>query len=158
MAGILRRLVWLIVGGFGVFRGVGAEQHRVRFDNRCGYGIPHLLKDGNVLSQGEEFVSNGSFTSGIAYLQTGDCNLNGEGCTLVEMTLTNPVCPGCGSSVDISLIPPLAYSVPTSFSYFNGCDGNSAACSSPGCGVAFFTPNDDRVQVQCEEHDVGIPL
>jgi len=89
-------------------------------------------------------------------MSTGNCDLNGEGCTLVEMTLINPKCPGCGSSADISLIPPLAYSVPTSFRYINGCDGDGAACSSSDCRTAFFVPDDNQVQVQCQEDDVDL--
>lgn len=38
----------------------------------------------------------------------GRCGFNGDGCTLVELTLINPdpARPGSGSSADISLIPP----------------------------------------------------
>lgn len=43
----------------------------------------------------------------ISYLQNGDqCGYNGEHCTLMEMTMVNPTCTGCGSSADISLIDP----------------------------------------------------
>lgn len=42
-----------------------------------------------------------------SYLQNGDqCGYNGEDCTLMEMTMVNPTCTGCGSSADISLIDP----------------------------------------------------
>lgn len=34
---------------------------------------------------------------------------NGEGCTLIETTLTNPTSAGSGSSTDISLIPPYVH-------------------------------------------------
>ncbi|KAJ3560191.1 hypothetical protein NP233_g11001 [Leucocoprinus birnbaumii] len=152
---ILSTVIWVLSALAGAVV-VGAEKHTVRFDNRCGYGTPHLLKNGAILSQGEEYVSDGSLDSTIAYLQTGNCNLNGEGCTLVEMTLVNPTCPGCGSSVDISLIPPLAFSVSTSFSYFNGCDGQGAVCNSENCTTAFYIPSDNHVQVQCEENNVDL--
>ena len=36
----------------------------------------------------------------------GGCGFNGEGCTLVEVTLQNPTTAGSGSSADISLIEP----------------------------------------------------
>ena len=36
----------------------------------------------------------------------GACGLNGEHCTMVETTLVNPTCAGCGSSADITLIEP----------------------------------------------------
>ncbi|KAF8726218.1 hypothetical protein AX14_007929 [Amanita brunnescens Koide BX004] len=49
------------------------------------------------------------------YLRTplliGSCGLDGEGCTLIENTLVNPTTPGSGSSTDIPLIPPHAFSV-----------------------------------------------
>ena len=44
-----------------------------------------------------------------SYLQTGECLFNGEHCTLMEYNLGNPTCPGCGSSVDISLIDPYVF-------------------------------------------------
>jgi len=108
------------------------------------------------LSSGEPFTSNGPFSSAIAYLQTGNCLLNGEGCTLVETTLVNPTCIGCGSSTDISLIPPHAYSVPVSFSYYGGCTNQGASCSSPTCPTAFFVPNDNQVQVECQDNNVNL--
>ncbi|TFK44229.1 hypothetical protein BDQ12DRAFT_672609 [Crucibulum laeve] len=135
---------------------VSAETHTIKFDNQCGHGTPRLIKAGNILSNGEPYTTNGSFSSGIAYLQTGNCLLNGEGCTLVEMTLTNPTCAGCGSSTDISLIPPLKYSVPTSFSYFGGCNGQGAKCTSANCNTAFFVPDDNQVQVACQDNNVNL--
>jgi len=133
-----------------------AEKHTISFDNQCGYGSPRLIQKGNILSTGDPYTSSGPFWAGIAYLQTGNCLLNGERCTLVEMSLANPTCSGCGSSVDISLIPPLAYSVPASFSYSGGCDGQGATCSSQACKTAFFVPTDNHVQVQCQEDDVNL--
>ncbi|KDR75027.1 hypothetical protein GALMADRAFT_248877 [Galerina marginata CBS 339.88] len=135
-----------------------AETHTILFDNQCGHGTPRLIQNGNILSNGEPFTSNGPFSSGIAYLQTGNCLLNGEGCTLVEMTLGNPTCPGCGSSTDISLIPPHAYSVPVSFSYSGGCNGQGATCASANCKTAFFVPDDNQVQVQCQENNVNLVI
>jgi hypothetical protein len=82
--------------------------------------------------------------------------LNGEGCTLVEMTLNNPTCAGCGSSTDISLIPPHAYVVPVSFSYSGGCNGQGAACASANCNTAFFVPDDNQVQVECQDNNVNL--
>ena len=70
------------------------------------------------------------------------------------MTLVNPTSPGAGSSTDISLIAPHAFNVETSFSYFGGCDGQGATCDSGTCSSAFFQPNDNQVQVQCETNDV----
>ncbi|KIK09787.1 hypothetical protein K443DRAFT_82298 [Laccaria amethystina LaAM-08-1] len=145
---------------------VSAETHTVRFDNGCGRGSPRLIQKGNVLSSGEDFVSAGPLSSAIANFNSylvlkadipaGNCLLNGEGCTLVEMTLVNPTCPGCGSSTDISLIPPLAFSVPVTFSYFGGCNGQGATCSSAKCNTAFFVPDDNQVQVACQENNVNL--
>ncbi|KAI0743589.1 glycopeptide [Daedaleopsis nitida] len=135
---------------------VNAERHVIRFNNRCGKGTPRLIQAYSVLSTGGDFVSNGPFRAGIAYLQTGNCGFNGEGCSLVEMTLVNPVTPGTGSSSDISLIAPHAFSVPVSFSYFGGCDGQGRVCDHNGCNTAFYSPNDNQVQVQCQANDVNL--
>ncbi|OBZ68277.1 hypothetical protein A0H81_11970 [Grifola frondosa] len=136
--------------------GVSAEQHIIRFQNNCGKGTPQLVQGGQILSTGQDYVSNGPFSGGIAYLQTGECLLNGEECTLLEMTLGNPTVPGGGSSTDISLIPPHAFNVEASFSYFDGCDGSGATCSSSTCPTAFFQSNDNQVQVQCETDNVNL--
>ncbi|KAI0693995.1 hypothetical protein C8T65DRAFT_667296 [Cerioporus squamosus] len=135
---------------------VRAESHTIRFKNNCGKGTPQLIQNGKVLSSGEDFVSNGPFSAAIAYLQTGECLLNGENCSTLEMTLVNPTAPGAGSSTDISLIAPHAFNVETTFSYFGGCDGQGATCSSADCSTAFFKPDDNQVQVQCESNDVNL--
>ncbi|KAI0374180.1 hypothetical protein BV20DRAFT_962172 [Pilatotrama ljubarskyi] len=147
-----------VVSAVALFAGalVRAEQHTIKFDNRCGKGTPQLIQNGKVLSSGEPYTSNGPFFAGIAYLQTGQCLANGENCSLLEMSLINPTVPGGGSSTDISLIAPHAFNVETSFSYFGGCDGQGATCSSGNCKTAFFQPNDNQVQVQCEENDVNL--
>jgi len=115
-----------------------------------------LIQGANTLSNGQDYTSNGPLSSAIAYLQTGNCLFNGENCAIVEMTLGNPTCPGCGSSVDISLIAPHALNVPTSFSFYNGCDGTGATCSTPDCKTAFFQPNDNQVQVACQTDNVDL--
>ncbi|KAF8998259.1 hypothetical protein BDQ17DRAFT_1283448 [Cyathus striatus] len=135
-----------------------AERHIVTFDNRCGYGTPRLIQGSNILSNGEQYTSNGPINSAIAYLQTGNCGFDGIGCSLVEMSLVNPTCPGCGSSADISLIPPLAFSDSVEFTYYGGCDGSGATCSSKDCETAFFVPDDNQVQVQCQEDDVNLKI
>jgi len=134
---------------------VSAESHTITFDNQCGHGTPTLVLNGKVVSTGQPFTNDAPI-SGIAYLQTGNCLLNGEDCTLMEMTLGNPTCAGCGSSADISLIAPHVYNVETSFSYYNGCDGQGALCDSPDCKTAFFQPNDNQVQVQCQADNVNL--
>ncbi|RPD59800.1 hypothetical protein L227DRAFT_575790 [Lentinus tigrinus ALCF2SS1-6] len=135
---------------------VRAETHTIRFENKCGKGTPQLIQNGKVLSSGEDFVSNGPFTAGIAYLQTGECLFNGEECTLLEMTLVNPVAPGSVSSTDISLITPHAFNVAASFSYFNGCDRQGTTCNSADCTTAFHKFDDNQVQVQCDSSDVDV--
>lgn len=111
-----------------------------------------------MISTGQPYTSNGPFSAGIAYLQTGSCLFNGEGCSLLEMTLGNPTCAGCGSSSDISLIPPHAFNVPVAFSYSNGCDGQGAACNTPGCSTAFYVPDDTTVQVACQTDNVNLVI
>jgi len=135
---------------------VRAESHTIRFKNQCGMGTPQLVIGGKVLSNGEDWTSNGPAQSGIAYLQTGPCLLNGENCALVEYNLNNPACPGCGSSADISLIDPHRLNVPLAISYFNGRDGQGAICTTPDCDTAFHNPNDNQVQIACQEDNVNL--
>ncbi|KAI9461127.1 hypothetical protein HD554DRAFT_2028428, partial [Boletus coccyginus] len=118
---------------------------------------PALIYDGQNILTGDAYTSSGPW-SGIAYLQTGYCNTNGENCTLLETTLINPTCAGCGSSTDLSLIDPHKYSVKTSFAYYDGCDGQGQTCSDPSCtNAAFFAPNDNFVQVECQTDNVRRP-
>ncbi|KAI0081909.1 hypothetical protein K474DRAFT_1013834 [Panus rudis PR-1116 ss-1] len=135
-----------------------AEQHIVRFQNSCGRGTPTLIQGAKTLSTGKDFTSNGPLISAIAYLQTGQCGFNGEKCATIELTLKDPDpgSPGSGSSVDISLIPPLSLNVPVSFSYFGGCDGTGASCETNGCKSAFAKPDDTFVQVACQTKNVNV--
>ncbi|KAI0733081.1 hypothetical protein C8Q72DRAFT_881550 [Fomitopsis betulina] len=133
------------------------EYHTIRFYNACGFGTPTLLANGEVLSTGEDYTSDGAFSAGIAYLQNGDqCGYNGEDCTLMEMTMVNPTCTGCGSSADISLIDPHSFSYQTSFAYFNGCDNEGANCAAAGCAAAFYYSDETQVQVACQADNVGL--
>ncbi|KAJ7098515.1 Glp-like protein [Mycena belliarum] len=136
--------------------GVQAEQHTVTFDNRCGFGTPTLIQGPNVLSTGGAYTVNGPLFSAIAYLQTGSCGFNGDGCTMVETTLKNPDSPGGGSSTDITLIPPHSFSVTTGFGYYNGCDNTGADCTNSNCPTAFHQSSDTQVQVACQQNDVNL--
>ncbi|KAF9047790.1 glycopeptide [Panaeolus papilionaceus] len=138
--------------------GAHAETHTVHFDNRCGRGTPTLIQGGRVLSTGGDFTINGPLTAAIAYLQTGNCGFNGDGCTLLETTLINPTSPGSGSSTDISLISPHTFSVPTGFGYYNGCNGAGADCTSANCPTAFHKPDDTHVQVACQANNVNLAI
>ncbi|KAF8960638.1 glycopeptide [Flammula alnicola] len=121
--------------------GSRAETHTVHFDNRCGFGTPTLIQGSNVVSTGGDFTSNGPITSAIAYLQTGGCGFNGEGCTTIEANLTNPTSPvGSGSNTCI-----VSCSVSSGFSYFNGCDGAGADCPDLNC-------------VACEANNVNLAI
>jgi len=135
--------------------GVFAESHTVKFDNRCGYGTPQLIKGGDVLTT-TSYTSTGELAAAIAYLQTGSCGFNGEKCTLLELTMTNPVAVGGGSSADISLIDPHTFSVPTRIEFYGGCDGLGTTCNSPGCNTAFRQPDDTWVQVACQENNANL--
>lgn len=138
------------------------ESHTIHFVNNCGSGTPKLIQGANTLSNGEDFTSNGPLSSAIAYLQTGKCGFNGENCALVEMTMGNPTCPGCGSSVDISLIAPHAFNVPTAFRFYGGegdtCDGLGASCAGANCNTAFFQPDDTTVQRACQSDNVNLEI
>ncbi|KAM5530980.1 hypothetical protein V8D89_015362 [Ganoderma adspersum] len=137
-----------------------AEKHTVKFTNRCGHGTPMLIQSGKVLSKGKPYTSNGPLSAAIAYLQTGKCGFNGDGCLTVEATLKNPNCPGCGSSTDLTLIPPHKFHIKTGFRYFNGCNGQGTTCTGPRCGTknAFFKTDDYTAQRQCETNNVGLEI
>ncbi|KAJ7343760.1 Glp-like protein [Mycena albidolilacea] len=135
-----------------------AETHTVSFVNNCGRGTPTLIQGPNVLSTGGAFTSNGPFRSWIAYLQTGSCGFNGEGCTIVEGTLVNPTTAGSGSSVDLSLIPPHAFSVTTGFGYQGACAPAGADCNNANCNTAFHSSGDTFVQVACQANDANLVI
>ncbi|KAF9465152.1 glycopeptide [Collybia nuda] len=122
--------------------GAQAERHTVHLENRCGFGTPTLIQGPNTLSTGNDFTIN------------GNCLFNGERCTLIETTLKNPTSPGGGSSTDISLIPPHAFSVTSGFRYSNGCDGAGHTCDNANCDTAFHKFDDNGVQVACQVNDV----
>ncbi|EGO03627.1 hypothetical protein SERLA73DRAFT_101864 [Serpula lacrymans var. lacrymans S7.3] len=144
-----------LVIGAAALSSVRAETHTITFNNKCGHGTPTLVQNGNILSTGGAYTSNGPFVSAIAYLQTGSCGLNGESCTLIETTLQNPTTPGSGSSTDISLIPPHSFSVTSGFGYYNGCDGAGADCNNANCPDAFHTSDQTTVQVACQVDNVS---
>ncbi|KAH7912369.1 glycopeptide [Hygrophoropsis aurantiaca] len=137
--------------------GVHAETHTITFTNNCGYGTPTLVQNGNILSTGGPYTSNGPFESAIAYLQTGNCGLNGEECTMVETTLVNPTTPGSGSATDVTLIPPHVFSVTSGFGYYNGCDGTGYDCTSASCSGAFTDPTNGLI-VSCEADNVDLAI
>ncbi|KAJ7703217.1 hypothetical protein B0H17DRAFT_1042305 [Mycena rosella] len=140
---------------FASVRAVHAESHTVKFDNRCGFGTPQLIKGGDVLTT-TSYTSTGQLSAAIAYLQTGSCGFNGEQCTLLEMTMVNPVAVGGGSSADISLIDPHAFSVPTRIEFYDGCDGVGTTCDAPGCNTAFKQPDDTWVQIACQTNNANL--
>ncbi|KAF9443013.1 hypothetical protein P691DRAFT_764680 [Macrolepiota fuliginosa MF-IS2] len=152
------RLLTFAAAALAALSTVNAESHTINFDNKCGSGTPTLVQGGKILSTGKPFTSNGPLTSAIAYLQTGSCGLNGEGCTLIETTLVNPTSPGSGSSSDISLIPPHTFSVTSGFHYTNGCDGAGADCTKPDCPTAFHVSTDTDKQVACQTNDVDLTI
>ncbi|KAF8179542.1 glycopeptide, partial [Mycena galopus ATCC 62051] len=134
-----------------------AESHTVTFAKNCGRGTPTLIsQNGAVLSTGAAYTSNGPLIGAIAYLQTGDCGFNGEGCTLVETTLQNPTTPGSGSSTDLSLIPPHAFSVTTGFGYLGACAPAGADCTNSTCTTAFHKSTDTGVQVACQADNANL--
>ncbi|KAJ3822535.1 hypothetical protein F5880DRAFT_1447016, partial [Lentinula raphanica] len=89
------------------------------------------------------------------FFRSGECLLNGEHCTTLELTLKNPTTPGAGSSTDVTLISPHAFNVGVGFSYFNGCDGQGQTCGTASCTSAFRTPTDYFAQTQCETNNVS---
>ncbi|KII83269.1 hypothetical protein PLICRDRAFT_32989 [Plicaturopsis crispa FD-325 SS-3] len=145
----------LLVASVAVLQ-VSAESHTVTLVNNCGKGTPVLKQNGNTLSTGGDYTANGPLSAAISYLDTG-CGANGDGCTLVETTLQNPTTAGSGSSTDISLIAPLAFSVKATFAYKNGCT-NGKACDSADCTTAFHQSTDTTVQEACQANDAGLTI
>ncbi|KAJ4485501.1 hypothetical protein J3R30DRAFT_3696863 [Lentinula aciculospora] len=137
--------------------GAQAETHTVTFTNLCGEGVPTLKANGVTLSTGAAYTSSGPLEAAIAYLDVG-CGANGEYCTMVETTLVNPTTAGSGSSTDITLISPHAFSVTTGFGYYNGCDGTGADCTSASCSTAFHESGDSGVQVACQTDNVNLAI
>ncbi|KAK1217440.1 hypothetical protein PQX77_019904 [Marasmius sp. AFHP31] len=133
------------------------ETHTITMINRCNRGTPTLIREGGVVvSTGDPYTANEAIATTIAYLQTGECGFNGENCMTTEITLKNPDpnAPGSGSSVNLSLIPPLAFNVPISFRYTGPCsDGN--ACLDANCPSdnAFRVPEDTHSQRACQNND-----
>ncbi|KXN92803.1 hypothetical protein AN958_05115 [Leucoagaricus sp. SymC.cos] len=148
----------VVAAALSIVQLVSGETHTIVFDNRCGFGTPTLIQAGRELSTGDVYTARSPIEAAIAYLQTGSCGFNGEGCTLVEVTLRNPTSPGSGSSADISLIPPLAFSVTSGLGYFNGCDGAGTDCTNANCPMAFRQPDDTFAQVACQANDVNLAI
>ncbi|CAE6471849.1 unnamed protein product [Rhizoctonia solani] len=142
-----------------VAAGAQAETHTVTFKNNCGRGTPKLIQAGKTLhSGGGSYTHNGALMSAIAYLQTGECLLNGEKCTTLETSLRNPPSPGAGSSTDVTLISPHKFNVAVGFSYSGGCNGTGNRCGSASCcpNGAFCKPTDYQSQRQCEANNVNL--
>lgn len=154
---LLVRAIAVLAASSAVFGVARAEQHTVHFVNNCGFGTPILEENGTILSMGEDYHTDGPLIGAIAFLQTGHCGTNGEGCTVIEITLQNPTSPGNGSSADISLIPPHAFSVTAGFGYFNGCDGIGFDCTNPNCGPPFLNSGVPQ-QFRCETNDVNLAI
>ncbi|KAJ6525206.1 glycopeptide [Mycena capillaripes] len=127
--------------------------HTVHFTNNCGFGTPTLIQGGRVLSTSGDYTQNGALLGAIAYLQTGGCGFNGEGCTLVELSLNNGF-----SSADISLIPPSVHTPQRKFVYYNGCDGAGTDCKEPNCPEAFEHPGETDKQVGCSAPNCNIAV
>ncbi|KAL6307090.1 hypothetical protein BKA93DRAFT_823551 [Sparassis latifolia] len=159
MSFFIQLIAALFVAAHVVVPGAGLvvardESHTITFTNKCGYGTPTLRgQDGSVLSTGEPYTSGGAVGGLIAYLQTGECGENGEGCTLIETNLANG-----WSSTDISLISPHAFSVTSGFGFYNGCDGIGADCAYDGCPEAFYSADQTYVQVGCPSDNVNLAI
>ncbi|KAF8157334.1 hypothetical protein K438DRAFT_1910077 [Mycena galopus ATCC 62051] len=136
-----------------------AESHTVTFANNCGYGTPTLIGEGGVvLSTGGAYTIDAPLYGAIAYLQTGACGFNGENCLMVETTLVNPTTEGSGSSTDLTLIPPHAFSVTTGFGYVGACSPAGADCTNADCDTAFHVSTDTGVQVACQQDNADLVI
>ncbi|KAJ3751107.1 glycopeptide [Lentinula detonsa] len=128
--------------------GVQAETHTVTLSNYCGSGIPLLKQNGVTVSTGAAYIVNGPL-SAIAYLDTGSCGANGEGCTVLETTLDNAQ----GSSTTFNMT---SYSIPTGFGYYNGCDGEGWDCTNLGCpgATGIISP----LPIRCTAENVDLAV
>jgi len=142
---------------FAAVVAVSAETHTVHFTNNCGFGTPTLVQNGPILSTGADFTSNGPLISAIAFLQTGGCGLNGEGCSILETTLMNPTTPGSGSCTEVLLTPPFEFTVTIGFAYFNGCDSAGFDCTSADCSFPFQMPG-QPLEVCCQADNVDLAI
>ncbi|KAF7372876.1 Glycopeptide [Mycena sanguinolenta] len=133
-----------------------AETHTITFVNKW-VRLPER-QNGAVLSTGAPYTSNGPIIDAIAYLQTGSCGFNGEGCIIVEINLQNPTTPGSGSTTDLSLIPPHAFSVTTGFAYLGACAPAGADCTNANCPAASINPNGTPMQVSCQADDTNLVI
>ncbi|KAH9829948.1 uncharacterized protein C8Q71DRAFT_862808 [Rhodofomes roseus] len=139
------------------------ELHTVYIVNNCGKGYPVL---GGLY--GEFYPTTDPTTTLtfqgpawglLSYLQYTDddgnnvCGKDGEGCTMVEATLSNT-----GSSVDITLIPPHAFSVGAGFAYYGGCNGAGMNCTSAACPGAKHNASEGWLQVSCTSASVSLEI
>ncbi|KIP10569.1 hypothetical protein PHLGIDRAFT_219719 [Phlebiopsis gigantea 11061_1 CR5-6] len=137
--------------------GVQAETHTITFINNCGFGTPTLEDNGEVLSTGQTVTVNGPLTGAIAFLQTGSCGYNGEGCTVIKLNLENPTTLGTGSSAEISISPPHAFSVPSGFGFTNGCEGIGGDCTTANCPLGTL-PGGPVSPIACQSNDADIVI
>ncbi|THU95973.1 hypothetical protein K435DRAFT_110196 [Dendrothele bispora CBS 962.96] len=136
--------------------GGNTESHIVNLINQCGFGEPVLLQNGNPIQlSGNKLTSNGAFTAGVAYLDTGNCGTLSNDCIVVEMSLQNSGV----SAADISLISPHEFNVPVRFEFANGnCTGQGQTCSNESCNNALHDPTDVQGTVICQEENVGLDI
>ncbi|EPT01264.1 hypothetical protein FOMPIDRAFT_84920 [Fomitopsis schrenkii] len=154
------------IAGFSFVSVQAQEVHYVSFTNNCDKGTPVLGGPyGQFYTGGGSYEFSGpalgliSILSSRSYLQYTDedgndvCGENGEGCTMVEASLTNQ-----GSNADITLIPPHVFSVTSGFGYYGGCDGAGADCTSEDCAPAIRNSSQVGLAVSCAAPNVSLAV
>jgi len=134
--------------------GAAAETHTIMFTNDCGTGTPTLVENGYVVSTGAPITNNGPF-SFVAFLQTGSCGSEGEGCTTVEGTLQN----SSPSFANVTLTPPHAFSGPAGYGFYGGdgsCDGLGFDCTQPSCPSPFGVLG--GTQTECSAANINLVI
>ncbi|KAH9830061.1 glycopeptide [Rhodofomes roseus] len=138
------------------------EQHIVSIVNNCGKGYPVLggLDGRQFYPTSEPVVFVGPALGLFSYLQYTDddgnnvCEQNGEGCTTIEASLNSN-----GSSADISLVPPHAFSVTTGFGYYDGCDGAGLDCTNADCpGAKKHNSSQGWLPISCSAANVSLGI
>ncbi|KLO16733.1 hypothetical protein SCHPADRAFT_198248 [Schizopora paradoxa] len=139
---------------------VTAESHTIHFTNLCGFGTPIIAQNGIILSTGADFTTNGPFIDGMAYLQTGGCGLNGEGCTIVETTLRNPTTLG-GNGSCTEIVQTSTDFLSIEFSYFinnSGCITITGGNCPANCSTGLVPFPSQTECVTCDLDNVNLAI
>jgi len=115
-----------------------AEQHTIKFTNKCGKGTPTLTVDGTPTKFSGSYTSNGPVEDFNAFLELtpGACGTDGRSCPYVSGTLQNS---GLNHASLYLLAGEGNYTVATGWDFQGGgsaCNGKGQDCTKPQCPEA----------------------